>query len=338
MLNFPNTPTVGQKHQAYIWDGEKWSTSPVLTFAGGSDASPVMDGAASAGSSTKYSRSDHVHPSDTSRAPINNATFTGVMTAAMINVSGNVTVNGRLISTAKGHKFGTAGGTAAAGAVTKADANIKLYDHTVEGSPDSWCGIGTDSSGHFWVRTGYSGNPAPVFYIQNDQTMVFREPPTLPTPAAGNNSTRIATTEFVKGRAGGGSYVPLSGGSVGTLTQAGADMWVHNNGNYGVIYLGNSGARYLQWDGGTYNFNGAAVFAGQGRIYGTNDWGGAMPYNNARLAYVTDRNFPYGEGMQEPYGGSTITGQTGSQAAGDWIRRFRQFQYYTNGWFAIGYA
>ena len=29
---------------------------------------PAMDGAASAGSSTKYSRGDHVHPTDTSRA------------------------------------------------------------------------------------------------------------------------------------------------------------------------------------------------------------------------------------------------------------------------------
>ena len=25
-----------------------------------------------------------------------------------------------------------------------------------------------------------------------------------------------------------------------------------------------------------------------GRLYGTGDFGGAMPYNNARLAYITD--------------------------------------------------
>jgi len=37
-------------------------------FAKPSDANPQMDGTASAGSSALYARSDHVHPSDTSKA------------------------------------------------------------------------------------------------------------------------------------------------------------------------------------------------------------------------------------------------------------------------------
>lgn len=37
-------------------------------FAKPSDSSPLMDGTASAGSSSKYARGDHVHPSDTSKA------------------------------------------------------------------------------------------------------------------------------------------------------------------------------------------------------------------------------------------------------------------------------
>jgi hypothetical protein len=337
MLDFPDAPTVGQKFQSYAWDGEKWTIgTAALTRASASDYNPVMDGAANAGASTLFSRGDHVHPSDISRAPSNNATFTGTLTAAMISVSGNVTVNGKLASTAKGHKFGTAGGTGAGGAVTKADANILLYEHTSYGTPDSWLGIGTDTNGHFWVRTGYSGTPAPVFYIQNDQTMVFRNSPVLPTPAAGDNSARIATTAYVKGRSGSGSYVPLAGGTVnGYLTIVG-DMWVHNNGNYGVIYLSNTD-RYLQWDGSNYNFSSASVSAGQGRIWGTGDWGGAMPYNNARLAFVADYTHAQYAALAEPYGGSTITGANDGYG-GSFVRRYRQFQYYTNGWFAIGYA
>ncbi len=42
-----------------------------------SSASPVMNGAASAGTAVVPSRQDHVHPSDTSRAALSGATFTG---------------------------------------------------------------------------------------------------------------------------------------------------------------------------------------------------------------------------------------------------------------------
>ncbi len=42
-----------------------------------SSASPVMNGTAAAGTGTVPSRQDHVHPSDTSRAALSGATFTG---------------------------------------------------------------------------------------------------------------------------------------------------------------------------------------------------------------------------------------------------------------------
>ena len=42
---------------------------------------PLMNGAAAAGTATTWSRSDHVHPSDTSRAPLASPAFTGAPTA-----------------------------------------------------------------------------------------------------------------------------------------------------------------------------------------------------------------------------------------------------------------
>ena len=66
-FNFPDTPTVGQVFGAYTWDGEKWTA----TGGGGpapSTANPIMDGTAAPGVATPYSREDHVHPTDTSRA------------------------------------------------------------------------------------------------------------------------------------------------------------------------------------------------------------------------------------------------------------------------------
>ena len=42
-----------------------------------SATAPVMDGTAAVGTSLRYARQDHVHPSDTSRAPLAPPTFTG---------------------------------------------------------------------------------------------------------------------------------------------------------------------------------------------------------------------------------------------------------------------
>ncbi len=45
------------------------------------DANPLMDGTAAIGSSPRYARQDHVHPTDTSRAPLESPMFTGTPTA-----------------------------------------------------------------------------------------------------------------------------------------------------------------------------------------------------------------------------------------------------------------
>jgi hypothetical protein len=347
MLNFPDAPSVGQKFSPgaglpiYGWDGIKWITfTPELASkVAPSNSNPVMDGVAGAGSANAYARGDHVHPTDTTRAPINNAAFTGTLTASFLTVLGNVSIVGRLISTAKGHQFGGARGTSAGGGVLPSDANIKFYDHS--GANGSWSGIGSDGSGHVWVRTGYSGNPVPVFFVLNDQTMYFRESPVLLTPGAGDNSTKVATTAFVMARKPTNMYPLDSSATVtGNVNIANADLWIHRNDTYGVLYLGNTGSRYLIYDTANYSFSGAHVFAANGRLYGTGDWGSA-PYNNARLAYIGDVNINYQGGLQEPYGGSARTGGTGPTGGGggnSWTLRFRQFQYYTTSWFAIGYA
>jgi len=57
----------------YIWQNNAWTDSrkpSPNTSVPGSDATPLMDGVASAGTSGNYSRGDHRHPSDTSRVPI----------------------------------------------------------------------------------------------------------------------------------------------------------------------------------------------------------------------------------------------------------------------------
>lgn len=52
---------------------------------------PKMNGAAAVGSETKYAKGDHVHPTDTSRAPIASPTFTGTPAAPTANAGTNTT-------------------------------------------------------------------------------------------------------------------------------------------------------------------------------------------------------------------------------------------------------
>ena len=73
-----------------------FGTSPTLTtpnigvatgtsfnsITGLSSTNPVMNGTAAVGTGTTVARADHVHASDTSRAPVNNPTFTGTVTLA----------------------------------------------------------------------------------------------------------------------------------------------------------------------------------------------------------------------------------------------------------------
>ena len=56
----------------YIWSASQsqWVPAGTLGSVSPSLADPLMDGTASAGSSDLYSRGDHVHPSDTSRASV----------------------------------------------------------------------------------------------------------------------------------------------------------------------------------------------------------------------------------------------------------------------------
>jgi hypothetical protein len=51
---------------------------------------PAMNGTAAVGTSDTYAHADHVHPTDTSRAPLANPTFTGTVTLGNLTVTGAI--------------------------------------------------------------------------------------------------------------------------------------------------------------------------------------------------------------------------------------------------------
>jgi hypothetical protein len=93
------------------------------------------------------------------------AAITGTLAVTgAATVSTTLGVTGAITATAKGHKFGAAGGATFNTALAQADANILLYANAT----NNWAGIGTDSAGHLWFRTGLSGTPTASLAVLND--------------------------------------------------------------------------------------------------------------------------------------------------------------------------
>jgi len=138
---------------------------------------PLMDGVASAGVNGDVSRSDHVHPSDTSRAPLLSPAFTGIPIAP----------------------------TAAPGTSTTQLATTAFVSASFAAGVTSWntrSGAVTLTLGDV---TGVGGAPAASPTLTGTVTASGATTVTVPTPTAGDSSTKAASTAFVAT-----SFAPLA--------------------------------------------------------------------------------------------------------------------------------
>lgn len=140
-----------------------------------SGTSPGMDGSASAGTSTVPARADHVHPTDTSRAPLASPTFTGTPaapTAAADTNSTQVATTGFVVGQAASTSP-VMDGIAAVGTSLR----YARADHV----------HASDTSRAPLASPALTGTP------------------TAPTASANTSTTQIATTAFVLGQANSNS-------------------------------------------------------------------------------------------------------------------------------------
>ena len=141
-----------------------------------SGTAPVMDGTATVGTSLRYARQDHVHPSDTTRAPLASPTFTGTVT-----IPAGASISGYAPLASPTFTGTPAAPTATAGTNTTQIASTAFVATAVAGI------------------SGYAPLASPA----------FTGTPTAPTAAVGTNTTQLATTAFVAANA-----LPLSGGTM----------------------------------------------------------------------------------------------------------------------------
>ena len=164
----------------------------VLANAGGggsvpSDATPTMAGVGDPGVSTTYSRGDHVHPSDTTKAPLASPAFTGFPTAPTVGSGDNST---RIATTA----FVASAVTAAGGLLPS--NNLPVMD----GAASAGVGTAASRDDH---RHPTDTTRAPLV------SPTFTGSPAAPTATAGDSSTLLATTAFVAGAVATGSGTAL---------------------------------------------------------------------------------------------------------------------------------
>jgi hypothetical protein len=88
--------SVGGQLYVYFTDANSSQWVAAVNFSGGASAAPsntapLINGTAAAGTSVAWSRGDHVHPTDTSRAPLASPALTGVPTAPTAAASTSTT-------------------------------------------------------------------------------------------------------------------------------------------------------------------------------------------------------------------------------------------------------
>lgn len=156
-----------------------------IVAAGGvvpSNTTPAMDGVAAPGSSAQYSRGDHVHPTDTSRAPASAATATGTSLTPVIGLSAAdvqaaveelaaAVAGGVVASDIDFTPAGTISATNVQGAIQELDGDVAALSSSTSSALNLKAPLASPA---------FTGNP------------------TAPTPLSSDNDTSIATTAFVQ--------------------------------------------------------------------------------------------------------------------------------------------
>lgn len=106
LASAPASPVIGQVYfntttnKAMCWDGTNWIPWEVGASVSPATDTPLMDGTAAVGTSLKYAREDHVHPTDTALYDLANgkSTVSYVQNLASGTAIGTITINGTTIT------------------------------------------------------------------------------------------------------------------------------------------------------------------------------------------------------------------------------------------------
>ena len=165
-----------------------------------STANPLVNGTAAPGAATPYSREDHIHPTDTSRRPVAlqaiaaGADFNTIVTSGHYFTSDTTCTNTPTSPTTP-HFWYLDVATSNPSQYVRQFATV--YESAGAQTYERTCIAGAWGA---WHQLCFLDGPASANFTIN---------PTAPTPAPGDNSTKLATTAFVLANAPTGNVRPL---------------------------------------------------------------------------------------------------------------------------------
>ena len=187
----------------------------------GSNANPLVNGTVGQGTSKRYSRQDHIHPIDTTRAPLASPTFTGTVagiTKAMVGLDSvdNTTDVAKPVSTAQQTALNL-----------KANLASPTFTGTVAGISKSMVGLGSVDNTADTAKPVSTAQQTALNLKANLASPALSDTPTAPTAAVDTTTTQLATTAFVVNQ--GSSANPLVNGTVaqGTSKQYSRQDHIH---------------------------------------------------------------------------------------------------------------
>jgi len=263
-----------------------------------SDNLPLMDGVAAAGTSDLYTRGDHVHPSDTTKAPATHVGATGIAHGVV-----TTSVNGFMIAADKTKLDGIATGAN--------NYSLPIASTTILGGIKIGTGLTIDGSGVTTATTNLGNIPSAVDIVV---TTSNGNPTTLPAPTATLAGVMTAAAKVkLDGIATGATANvgtvtniatsgAISGGpitSTGTISHLTTDGNLHvpatGTTNSGKVLTAGATAGSLSWQtpatgGGTAA---SVSFVPSGTIVATNVQA-AIEELNAELELLRSQLYAYG--------------------------------------------
>ena len=208
------------------------TSADVPEGASASTTTPAMDGTATAGTETSFARGDHVHPTDTSRAPTSHASTATTYGKGTSSNYGHVKLSDSTSSTTAAASGGTA---ATPKAVSDALSAAKSYTDGLKGAASGICPLDANSKVDASYLPSYVDDVIEA-YPRSGQTelsstwLSTTSSGSALTPEAGkiyvlmaDSTSYAANTQF---RWGGSAYVKLADGGVTAITNAEIDTIV----------------------------------------------------------------------------------------------------------------
>ncbi|NDD84473.1 hypothetical protein EBZ38_09425, partial [bacterium] len=98
LLNSPSLTGIPLAPTASVDTNTNQIASTAFVLGQAASITPIVNGTASIGTSTRFARADHIHPTDTSRAALTGAAFTGSISAPSGNFTQTLQINGTGVS------------------------------------------------------------------------------------------------------------------------------------------------------------------------------------------------------------------------------------------------